>query len=92
VTIARRIAGEGACAQRRDIGLLRRQTMVLVSSHRVPPALAGRLMRGVNSLVADTPLCVTAVPAPKPKPPPPPKKHDHGHEQHHGHGNDGGGD
>jgi hypothetical protein len=90
-TLARRIAGEGACAQRRDIGLLRRRVIVLVDARRVPSALAGTLMHGVDSLVADTPLCVTAVPAPTPTP----KKHDHGHEHHHGHdhgdGNKGGG-
>ena len=92
VTIARRIAGEGACAQRRDIGLLRRRATLLVAAHRVPPALAGHLTQGVDALVADTPLCVTAVPPAKT--PPPPKKHGHEHKPHHGRGDgghDGGG-
>lgn len=81
--LANRIAGEGACAQRRDIDVLRRRVIVLVDARRVPPRLSGALMRGVDSLVADSPLCVSAVP---PTAPPPPKKHDHGDQHHHGHG------
>jgi len=88
-TLARRIPGEGACAQRRDIALLRGRTIVLVDARRVPPSLAGTLMRGVDALVADSPLCVTAVPATATKPPSPPKKHEHGHEHHHAHGDGG---
>jgi hypothetical protein len=82
--LARKIAAEGPCAQRRDIAQLRQQAYALVSSRRLPASIADPFVSGVNALTADAPPCVPAVPvAPvkKPKPKGPPKKH-----PHHGHG------
>ena len=94
ISLAHRIAGEGACAQARDIPRLRRRAIVLVNAHRVPPALQDTLLSGVNALGALTPVCLPAVPrqpvtttspAPPPAPPParhkPPKPHGHGHDK-----------
>jgi hypothetical protein len=95
IDLAARIAAEGACAQQRDIGRLRRRAVALVDAHRVPAALQEHLMSGVNALVADEPPCVqpppaapAAAPPPAPGPHPP---HGHGHGRHgHGHHDDRG--
>jgi hypothetical protein len=86
--LAQRIAGEGACAQRRDIQALQRRTLSLVNAGRVPAQLEDTLVSGVNGLTADTPPCVPAVPATTVSAPTPaaPRPHDHGHEPHHDHG------
>jgi hypothetical protein len=93
IALARRIEHEGGCAQRRDIALLRRRTAELVDARRVPNELQHSLVRGVDTLVADAPLCVPAVPAattttagtttaPNVRTPPPPSAPPHGHEHH----------
>jgi hypothetical protein len=100
--LATRIAGEGACAQRRDIATLQQRAVKLVNARRVPEQLQEQLLGGVNALAADAPPCIPAVPvattpaptAAPPKPgqkphghgPPPPH---HGHDHHHGPGHGG---
>jgi hypothetical protein len=95
--LARRIAAEGPCAQRRDIRLLQQHAEQLVNARRVPAALEDTLMSGVNALAADSPPCVTAPPAqPTTTPAPPAKPHGKGpkppkpRHDHHGHHGDGG--
>lgn len=91
IALANRIAGESACAQRRDIPQLQQRAVALVNTKRVPPTLQDTLMSGVNALAADMPPCVPAVPVqtPPPAPAPPPHDHGHGHDHHgHGHGED----
>jgi hypothetical protein len=96
VSLANRIAGEGACAQRRDIHTLQLHAVNLVNTGRVPAELQEQMMSGVSALAADAPPCVPAVPVqttpappPAPAPPPHPKPHGHDHgndHHHHGHG------
>lgn len=82
--LARRIAGEGACGQARDIPVLQRRAVAVVNGGRVPARLQETLLSGVNALAVDTPPCVPPVtPAPTAPSPPPPK---HGHDHGHGHG------
>ena len=83
--LAQRIAGEGACAQRRDIQTLQQRTIALVNAGRVPAALQDTLVSGVNGLASDTPPCVPALPATVAVEPPPPPEHGKGHEKHHDH-------
>jgi hypothetical protein len=86
IVLAQRIAGEGACAQQRDIPLLQHRAIALVNARRVPPELQDTFISGVNALAADTPPCVPPVPVATPAPPPPPHGHEkHHHEKHHGH-------
>lgn len=92
IVLAQQIAGEGACAQRRDIPLLQRRAIALVNARRVPPELQDTFVSGVNALAADTPPCVPPVPVATPAPAPAPQP-SHGHEKHdHGkhHGHEGG--
>ncbi|MGH3001621.1 MAG: hypothetical protein ACRDM1_02955 [Gaiellaceae bacterium] len=99
LALSRRIAGEGPCAQARDIETLRRRTVALVNAKHVPAALQDPLMSGVNALAEELPPClpripsapVTAAPvttAPTVKAAPAPKHGPggHGHGHHHGHG------
>jgi len=100
IRLADRIAHEGPCAQARDIRRLDHRSAALVTSRRIPPALAGSLSAGVDSLVEQMPVCLPAVarstPAPPPaQAPPPPEagedkhdKHDRGHGHGQGHGQD----
>jgi hypothetical protein len=83
-TLARQIAGEGPCAQRRDIPQLQQRALQLVSSQSVSAAVGRQLVAGVNALAADAPPCVPAIPATTVTPPPPQKekKHGHGHGHH----------
>ena len=93
VTLSHRIAGEGACAQARDIRTLQRDAARLVSAHHVPSALRADLARGVSALAARTPLCLPAAPPVSVIPPSPPPAHGHGHGHgKHGHGHGGKGD
>jgi hypothetical protein len=86
--LARKIAGEGPCAQRTDIATLRQRAYALVATRSIPSSLADSFVSGVNTLAADAPPCVPAVPpAPLPaktkkKGPPPKKKHGHGPGDH----------
>jgi hypothetical protein len=86
--LARQIADEGSCDQRRDIPRLQQSAFGLVAARRVSPALGRQLLAGVNALAAEAPPCVpsvptttvTAPPRPAPKKPKQPKKHaDHHH-------------
>jgi hypothetical protein len=88
VSLAGRIAGEGPCAQRRDITTLRARALRLVRLRHVPVELQAPFMKGVNALVADVPPCLAAVPAALPAPPAAGREKDHkGHdEKAHGHG------
>lgn len=101
IALTRRIAGESACGQSKDIPRLRTQAIALVNAHRVPPALQEPLLGGVQALAAETPVCLPSVPvatipakpAP-PKPPAPPGRfvwpfgpgHHHGYGRGHGPG------
>jgi hypothetical protein len=90
VSLAHRIPGEGACAQARDIRLIRDRAKALVNAGRVPQELLEPLMSAVGALGAERPLCLPAVTTPAPRTSPTttaPGKH-HGH----GHGHDGDGD
>lgn len=62
ITLADKISGESACAQARDIRALRALRTTVINSHRVPAALQEPLSSGVNELVAQTPVCLPAVP------------------------------
>ncbi|HEX3808041.1 MAG TPA: hypothetical protein VHV52_14815 [Gaiellaceae bacterium] len=86
IALTHKIAGEGACAQNRDIPTLRSQAFALVNAHRVPAALQEPLLSGVQALGAEAPVCLPSVPvsttpaptvaAPAhPKPPPGPHPH-----------------
>ena len=106
IRLADRISHEGPCAQARDIRDLDRQRTALVSSHRVPTALASALSSGVDALVEQSPVCVPAVarstsapeqPATTPVVPGEDRQerhgkheHGHGHGHKHGHGDEGG--
>jgi hypothetical protein len=87
--LATRIAGEGACAQRRDIATLQQRAVSLVNARRVPAQLQEQLLSGVNALAADAPPCIPSVPVETTpvSPPPKPKPRPHGHAPppHHGH-------
>jgi hypothetical protein len=93
IALTQKIAGEGACAQNRDIPKLRAQAIALVNGHRVPAALQEPFLGGVQALGAEAPVCLPSVPvsttpappAHQPHPPHGPHPHPpHGH--HHGHG------
>jgi hypothetical protein len=99
IDLTGRIAGEGACAQARDIPKLKSRAIALVNDRRVPDELQEPLISGVNALVAEQPVCLPSVPASSttpavtaPVPPaakPKPKRphgHGHPHPKHHGHG------
>jgi hypothetical protein len=57
ISLAHRIAGEGGCAQSRDIPRLHARTIALVNAGRVPQELQEPLVSGVNALAAETPEC-----------------------------------
>ena len=61
ISLAHRIASEGACAQARDIPRLRTHAIALVNAGKVPPELQEPLMSGVGALSAEQPLCLPAV-------------------------------
>ena len=90
ITLADKIAREGACAQARDIRALSALRLQIINAHKVPTALQEPLSSGVNALVAQTQPCLPPVavapPTPEhgPEPKPPGPKHDH-------HGKDKGG-
>jgi hypothetical protein len=102
IDLTGRIAGEGACAQARDIPKLKSRAIALVNDRRVPGELQEPLISGVNALVAEQPVCLPSVPAsstapavtapvppaakPKPKPPHGHGEHGYPHPKHHGHG------
>jgi hypothetical protein len=85
--LAKQIAGEGPCAQRRDIPRLQQNALQLVSAQRISADLGRQLVAGTNVLAADAPPCVPAVPTTTvtpPQPKKPPKPHDDHHDHHHG--------
>jgi hypothetical protein len=90
IALTQRIARESACAQSRDIPVLRRRAIALVNAHRVPAALEEPLLGGVQSLASEQPVCLPSVPVAKttpPKPvlartPPHPHPHPHPHPPH----------
>jgi len=95
ISLAHRIAGEGACAQARDIPVLQRRATALVNAGKVPARLEESLMSGVAALAEQRPICLPKVtaapPSPSPTPPPAPATgggppRGHGHEHGHGHG------
>ncbi len=88
VALAHRIAGEGQCAQLRDIRLLRRRAISLANTGRVPAELEDTFLSGVNALAADAPPCLPAVPPVQPAAPPPGHGKGHGHGHRHGKGKD----
>jgi hypothetical protein len=90
ITVVRRIPGEAACAQTRDIRLLQRRAVALVNARRVPPRLQESLMSGVNALTEVAPVCIAPVQAAAPSPAPrrsaPRRGAPKTHAKHHGHG------
>jgi hypothetical protein len=92
VSLAHRIPGEGACAQARDIGLIRDRATALVNARRVPRELLEPLMSAVGALGDEVPLCLPAVTTHAttsvPTTPSPGKhhKHQHGHDHDEGRG------
>jgi hypothetical protein len=95
IALAHRIAGEGACAQARDIPRLRARATALVNADRVPAELQEPLMSGIGALGEQAPMCLPsvttetttpAVPPPAPKKPHGKHGHEHGHEHGHGKG------
>jgi hypothetical protein len=93
IALSKQIAGEGRCAQARDIPRLQARAIRLVNARRVPAALQETLLGGVNQLAARTPVCVPRVTPVTSTPAPPvttvqptdreqrrhhPKKHGHG--------------
>lgn len=85
IALAHRIPHEGACAQARDIALLRRRAIALVNARRVPAELQEPMMSGVTALGADAPVCLAKVSPAAPSPPPTPP-HQRKPEPHHEHG------
>ncbi|HWJ30926.1 MAG TPA: hypothetical protein VNR59_01185 [Gaiellaceae bacterium] len=83
IALAHRIAGEGACAQARDIPRLRTQAIALVNAGKVPSELQEPLMSAVAALAAQQPLCLPTVRTTK-SPPPATKAKRHGEHGHHG--------
>jgi hypothetical protein len=89
IALAHRIAGEGACAQARDIPRLRARATALGNAHRVPAELQEPLMSGIGALGEQTPMCLPSVAAETTTPaaPPPASRKAHGKQGHeHGHG------
>ena len=96
LSLAHRIAGEGACGQARDIPRLRARAIALVNARRVPAALQEPLMSAVGALGAELPVClprvstVATTPAAAGRPTPAPRPHARGRHpeprHHHGHG------
>jgi hypothetical protein len=85
IALAHQIAGEGACAQARDIPRLRAKAVALVNAGKVPAELQEPLLSAVNALGAEQPLCLPTVTTTKPTPTPSPP----GREKHRGHGKHG---
>jgi hypothetical protein len=100
IALARRMPGEAACAQARDIRSLQRRAVALVNARRVPLRLQDPLMSGVNALAELAPVCLDPVQAAAPSPAPRGRapqrgshdggpQHDdkgHSHANRHGHG------
>jgi hypothetical protein len=85
IALSHRIAGEGPCAQARDIPRLRTKAIALVNAGKVPAELQEPLMSAVGALGAEQPLCLPTVTTAKPSPPPKPGRHrDHGKHRKHG--------
>jgi hypothetical protein len=93
VALAQRVqrnAPADGCAAKNEIEALAAKAHALVAAGRVPLRLRAPLLRGVESLLADSPAC-----APPPAPAPV-EQHGKGHKEHkdhghgHGHGNDQG--
>ena len=85
ISLAHRIASEGACAQTRDIPRLRSRAIALVNAGKVPAELQEPLMSALGALGAQQPLClpaVTTAPATQPPTKPGGGKRDHGHDHH----------
>jgi hypothetical protein len=59
IALARRISGEDACAQRRDIARLRSRAIALVNAGRVPAELQEPLISAVGALAALQPACAS---------------------------------
>jgi len=57
LALAHRIAGEGSCAERRDIRRLRARAIAAVNTGRVPPPFQEPLLSGIGALVELTPAC-----------------------------------
>jgi hypothetical protein len=85
IALSNHIAGEGPCAQKRDLARLRSQAIGLVNRHAVPPDLQETFLSGVNDLAGRAPACT---PPPAAAPQPPTGKHDRG--KHNGDGKDHG--
>lgn len=86
ISLSHRIAGEGACAQARDIRALQRGALRLVNSERIPRALEETFLSGVNALAATSPACVPpAAIAPATVTPSRGRRHkEHGEHKEHG--------
>jgi hypothetical protein len=84
ISLAHRIASEGACAQARDIPRLRSRAIAFVNAGKVPAELQEPLMSALGALGAQQPLCLPAVTTAPVTPPTPPRrgKRDHGHDHH----------
>ena len=85
-----RDAPADGCAAKSEITALATRVHALVAAGRVPVRLRVPLLRGVESLVADTPACAPPAPSPAAGPASPPIElvHGEGHREHkdHGHG------
>jgi hypothetical protein len=86
IALTSRIAGEGSCAQVRDIAAVRRLAVRLANQGRVPAKLQEPFLSGVNALGEQTPACVPAVTPSPPESQPPEhgKGHGKGHKKHGG--------
>jgi len=88
IRLTNAIAGEGACAQARDISAVSARAIQLVNQGRVPAELQEPLLAGVNALAAHHPSCEP--PALKAAPPLLPSQvPKHGHEPHKPHRDNG---
>jgi hypothetical protein len=64
LALTTRIAGEGPCAQARDLPRLRGRAIALVNRHAVPPELQEPLLSEVNGLAARNVSCTPPTPNP----------------------------
>jgi len=94
-----RDAPSNGCAAKQEIVAFAAKAHGLVAAGRVPLQLRAPLLRGVESLLADTPACAPPSPTPAPAPvvkPPPAPVHGKGPHEHkpkdkgHGHRHDQG--
>jgi hypothetical protein len=91
IALAHQIAGESACAQKRDLVTVRARAIALVNRDAVPSDLQEQFLAGVNDLADRTPACEPTTPqTPAVQKPTPKEKHDRGkHNSKDKHGEGG---